>query len=417
MKLVVLGSAIALILIACGGGATSGTASPSAPVSQQCPGSTSKPNPTATGATPPAVTGLRLPSGFTMSLIAHVGGARELAIASNGDLFVGTNASAVYIVPRADDYGLAGTPTIFAQMADAPAAGLTLANCSLYVGTQFGVWRIPYAVGDRSSSSAPIRIAKVRTDASRSDHITTSVAFSGKTLFAGVGSSSNNAWPEIDATHATIQSMGPNGENMQPVATQIRNAIALTINPQTGTLWAGVAGQDELQTGHPYEIFDAVASRGGVANYGWPFCYENKRDDNESGDPHECAQAAVPKVVFPAYETPIGAAFYPASPAGPYAFPSRYRGGVFVTLHGSWHQSNGIFIAPPRVAFVPMNGDSPQTPVNWGHPTTQWQEFVGGYQDQSGNRSGRPTGIAVGPQGDLFVADDDTGNIYRIRPK
>ncbi|MGH8165553.1 MAG: hypothetical protein ACREP1_14600 [Rhodanobacteraceae bacterium] len=29
---------------------------------------------------------------------------------------------------------------------------------------------------------------------------------------------------------------------------------------------------------------------------------------------------------------------------------------------------------------------------------------------------GRPTGIAVGPLGDLFVADDQTGAIYRIRP-
>ncbi|MBV9737347.1 MAG: hypothetical protein JO177_04175 [Candidatus Eremiobacteraeota bacterium] len=33
-----------------------------------------------------------------------------------------------------------------------------------------------------------------------------------------------------------------------------------------------------------------------------------------------------------------------------------------------------------------------------------------------GSRIGRPTGVAVGPQGDLFVADDQTGNIYRIRP-
>ena len=34
----------------------------------------------------------------------------------------------------------------------------------------------------------------------------------------------------------------------------------------------------------------------------------------------------------------------------------------------------------------------------------------------AGSRIGRPTGVAVGPQGDLFVADDQTGNIYRIRP-
>jgi hypothetical protein len=32
------------------------------------------------------------------------------------------------------------------------------------------------------------------------------------------------------------------------------DAIALTTNPTTGTVWAGVAGQDSLPSGHPYEF-------------------------------------------------------------------------------------------------------------------------------------------------------------------
>lgn len=366
--------------------------------------------------TPPLTTSLRLPAGFRMSLIANVRGARELTIASNGDLFVGTGGRAVYLVPHADDYGAAGRPRVFARMPDAPAAGVTLANCSLYVGTQFGVWRIPYTLGEQSAGSAPIRIASVRTNSSRSDHVTTSVTFSGNTLYASIGSSSNNTWPEIDTTDATIQKMGPNGENLRPEAYQIRNAIALTVNPKTGTVWAGDAGQDELQSGHPYEFFDPVTRHAGTPDYGWPYCYENQRDDNESGDPHTCSQTVVPAVVLPAYETPIGAVFYPANRRGRYAFPAHYRGGAFVALHGSWHQIGGVYAGPPRVAFVPMTGDVPKTPVNWADPNAQWEEFVGGYQDATGNRIGRPTGVAVGPQGDLFIADDDTGNIYRIRP-
>lgn len=40
-----------------------------------------------------------------------------------------------------------------------------------------------------------------------------------------------------------------------------------------------------------------------------------------------------------------------------------------------------------------------------------------GFQLANGGRIARPTGIAVGPQGDLFVhGDDQNGNIYRIRP-
>ena len=85
-------------------------------------------------------------------------------------------------------------------------------------------------------------------------------------------------------------------------------------------------------------------------------------------------------------------------------------------MHGSWHSSGGTPIAPPRVAFVPMSGDAPQTAVNWSIPTTQWTDFVSGFQLPDGSRVGRPTGIAVGPQGDLFIADDQTGAIYRVRP-
>jgi glucose/arabinose dehydrogenase len=128
----------------------------------------------------------------------------------------------------------------------------------------------------------------------------------------------------------------------------------------------------------------------------------------------------VPRVVFPAYETPIGAAFYPEKLSGPHAFPVKYRGGAFVALHGSWHgPAQGLSgYVPPRVVFVAMHGDVPATPVHWSDPTAQWSEFVGGYQaGASIRRIGRPTGIAIGPQGDLFVADDQTGAIYRIRPR
>jgi glucose/arabinose dehydrogenase len=65
-----------------------------------------------------------------------------------------------------------------------------------------------------------------------------------------------------------------------------------------------------------------------------------------------------------------------------------------------------------------MNGDTPTTPVNWDDPTTQWQLVLSdsGADTNSGNWGYRFTGVAVGSQGSLFVADDKTGNVYRIRP-
>jgi glucose/arabinose dehydrogenase len=231
----------------------------------------------------------------------------------------------------------------------------------------------------------------------------------GKRLYASVGSSCNNCEPDLDATRATIQQMNLDGGDLAPKATHIRNAIALATNPQTGTLWAGVAGQDELPHGHPYEIFDAVTLHPGVPDYGWPYCYEN----HQAVDGHDCAGQTVARVVMPAYATPIGAAFYPERATGPHAFPENYRGGAFVTLHGSWHQPP----VAPRVVFVPMRGDAPARPVDWSDPATQWHAFVGGFQLPDGSRIARPTGVAVGPDGSLFISDDLTDGIYRIRPR
>jgi glucose/arabinose dehydrogenase len=124
-----------------------------------------------------------------------------------------------------------------------------------------------------------------------------------------------------------------------------------------------------------------------------------------------------PLVELPAYSTIIGAAFYPLRQGGAYAFPARYRSGLFVAAHGSWHtDGQGCYAAPPRVVFVPMDRDRPVKPVDWQNPTTQWTDFVTGFQTGCRTRVGRPTGIAVGPLGSLFVADDLSGQIYRIRP-
>ena len=357
------------------------------------------------------------PAGFTIERIAQIPGARELTFAPNGDLFAGTTAGDVYIVPGAE--GSAQSARIFVSPGDAPASGVSFANGTLFIGTQHAVWSVPYHAGDREARSQPTLLVRVRTGSppAGSDgdvHTTTSVAAVAGHVYASVGSSCN-ACVETDATRATVGEV--RAGRYAVLARRIRNAIALAVNPQSGALWASDAGQDELPIPHPYEFVDDVSAHA-RADYGWPFCYENGR--HKPGTSESCAGVAIPRVVFPAYETPIGAAFYPRAIRGRYAFPRRYDGGIFVTLHGSWHgPAQGLSgYLPPRVVFVPMHGDQAVTAVNWNDPTQQWSVFLGGYQQGAGiARSGRPTGVAVGPQGDLFVADDQAGAVYRIRPR
>jgi glucose/arabinose dehydrogenase len=356
-------------------------------------------------AAPPV--GLTVPAGFTIERIATVEQARELTVAPNGDLFVGTSRNAVYVVP--DALGNAAPAKVFVELSDHPVAGVTIDGERMYLGAQFGVYELPYRSGDRTARAQPRKIESVRTSGVARDHFTTTVVVANKLLFTSVGSSCNNCDPDLDATRATIQQADLDGTGMTVKARHIRNAIALAVDPATGVLWAGVAGQDELPHGHPYEMFDPVTLHSGVADYGWPYCYEN----HQAVGSHDCSGQTVARVVFPAYETPIGATFYPEHPTGAHAFPEAYHGGAFVTLHGSWHQPP----VPPRVVVVPMNGDTPKTPVNWDDPTTQWKDFVSGFQNASGQRLARPTGVAVAPDGTLFVSDDEDGGILRIRPR
>jgi len=353
--------------------------------------------------------GITVPAGFTIEVIAHVPQARELVVASNGDLFVGTSTSDVYIVPDAEG-GTVRAAAVFTTVDDKPVAGVTIDGDTMYLGAQFGVYRLPFHVGDRTARAKPVKIASVRTSGRSRDHVTTTVAVTKGVLYASVGSSCDACVPDLDDTRATIQQMHLDGSDMTPKAEHIRNAIALAVNPESGALWAGVAEQDALAPGHPYEKFDDISAHSGVVDYGYPYCYENRKPIDAT---HTCANATVARVYTPAYNTPIGATFYPVNQKGRYAFPAEYRGGAFIALHGSWHRP----LVPPRVAFVPMNGDEPKTPMNWTDPTTQWREFVGGFQRADDTRVARATGVAVGPDGSLFVSDDFAGNIYRIRPK
>ena len=358
-----------------------------------------------------------VPAGFTIERIGTVDGARELVVAPNGDLFIGTASNTVALLPHADAEH-PGAPHTFATFDNKPAAGVTLGDGALIVGTQFAVYEIPYQTGDQKPRAAAVKLFSVRPSGIARDHVTTTVAVIGDTLFASVGSSCNACVPELDSTRATIQRFDLLRHTATEEAYNIRNAIALAVNPQTQTLWAGVAGADDLPLYHPYEIFDAVSLHAYPVDYGWPACYENRKHFDKW--PGDCSKTPIPRVIFPAYETPIGAVFYPADAHGAHAFPAAYRGGAFVTLHGSWHgPPQGLSgYVPPRVVFVPMHGDTPDRPANWSDPATQWQPFVTGYQNGgTSERIGRPTGIAVGPDGSLFVADDQTGAIYRIRPR
>jgi glucose/arabinose dehydrogenase len=402
---------------------------------------------------------------------------RQMVMLPNGDLLVGTGGGTasfaqsgkIYILPNAEA-ATPGTPAIFATLTDSSCAssagtntnGITFApgtgGGTIFVGMECSVWKIPYATGDRVASSAGTKFTSVRTGGTagsgndQDDHHTTSVLAVGSNLYVSVGSSCN-ACTETDPTRGSVQETTVTGGVLTTVATRLRNALALAVNPVTQTVWAGGAGQDCVTgsscftaqdatyalNGHPYEWMDPLtlsrAAHGTPVDYMWPWCEEYQSavsaPDGSASTltapaGTNCANMVVAPVRAPAYSTIMSAVFYPTPANGAtYAFPSMYDNGMFFTLHGSWHENaSGIQVAVPEVVFIPMNGDTPVYAENWSSssPYANWARsggnpapFMNGFQ-QGGTRIGRPAGLAVGASGSLFISDDSAGEIYRIRP-
>jgi glucose/arabinose dehydrogenase len=360
-----------------------------------------------------------VPSGFRIDVVAQISGPRELVSLPDGDLIVGTSSSDVYVLPNAEG-ATPGTPSVFATANDELASGVAFSarHKEIYIATNEHIWATRYVAG-RRRAGALNSIAKVRTGpivphGDGDIHRTTSITFSDASnmLYIGVGSSCN-ACVEVDPTRASILTLPGGRGALHKIATHIRNAMAMAISPDNA-LWVGGAGQDNLPFGHPFEFLDNVSSHTPVADYGWPFCEENHVQ--YTGSAVDCSATVAPLAELPAYSTIIGAIFYPTSSAGRYAFPMKYRGALLAAAHGSWHTNgSGDYAATPQVAMFAMRGDQPAIPVNWQNPNAQWRTFVGGFQSGR-QRIGRPTGLAVGNEGSLFVADDAAGVIYRVRP-
>ena len=397
--------------------------------------------------------GLQLQSGFVATVFADsLGGARHAAVAPNGDVYVNTwrspydssrKAPAGGLVVALRDTNGDGRADLIRRFGSTSESGshggtgIALVNGALYVEADSSIVRYHIAEGELVPRDPPETIvAGLTTEGSHPMH-PIAVDTMGN-LFVDMGSATNACQLEdrqkgsrgIDPCTELRRRAGiwrfsalETGQRYSPAAryaTGIRNAEGLAIGPHDGRLYATQHGRDQLGENWP-ALFDwkesarlpaeelLLVEKG--ADYGWPYCYYDPEQQHlvlapeYGGDGKKlgrCSEKREPIAAYPAHWAPMGLAFYTGS-----AFPAEYRGGAFIAFHGSWNR------APEpqegyNVVFQPFAG---------GKPSGRYRVFADGFagaRKEPGLAEHRPAGVAVAPDGSLFVTDDQRGAVWRV---
>jgi glucose/arabinose dehydrogenase len=381
--------------------------------------------------------GITLPDGFCAVVVAdQVGSPRHLVVAPSGDVFValeGRRGGPTGILALRDTTG-DGRADVTAPFGVAGGTGIALGKGALYFGTQSTVLRYPMHPGRLTPAAEPQVIVR---DLPTGGHSAKNLVLSAddRWLFVNIGSRSNSCQDrdrslesrgldpcaELE-TRAGIWRFDAHRANQTQAdgkryATGIRNAVALTRDP-AGQLWAAQHGRDQLGQNWP-KLFTLEQSAEKPSeelfpvnegdDFGWPYCYHDLElgrrvlapeygGDGKKVD--RCEGKKEPAVAFPGHWAPDGLAFYSGA-----QFPARYRGGAFVAFHGSWNRAP-LPQAGYRVTFVPFQD---------GKPAGSYETFADGFWHENGTGPRhRPVGVAEGPDGSLYIADDAAGRIWRV---
>ncbi len=202
-----------------------------------------------------------------------------------------------------------------------------------------------------------------------------------------------------------------------------RHSLALAWHPKSHEFFMAMMGRDNMNIVDPvhYDDLDNAERdaeemhllREGV-NIGWPYTYwdpikkarmvapefggdNHKRDDNPLFDK--------PVIAFPAHWAPLQMVPYTGT-----QFPDKFRGGMFITFHGSWNRgprAQGGY----KVVYVPFDDK--------GMPRGTYETFADGFpgvEEFNNTRDARyrPAGLAIGPDGSLYVGETEKGRLWRI---
>jgi glucose/arabinose dehydrogenase len=393
--------------------------------------------------------GLILPPGFCAAVIADkLGTARNLVVAPNGDVFVslrsgprveGQPPSEGYIVGLRDTNG-DGRMDVQEKFGTRGATGIRLRNGYLYYATITSIERFKMMPGElKPAGPAEVVVGDFPSGANQRGHRDKDIAFDNAgNVYVNVGLPSNacaepdrqkgakgvDPCPQLEE-HGGIwkfsaDTPGQKFSKASRYASGMRQAVAL--DWYDGNLYVAMNSRDSLDTLYPehFSVDDNVnrpleplllVKPGSV--FGWPYCFFDGKTNKMILAPEyggdgtaigRCAQYEAPIAAFPAHYAPVDLMFYSGS-----LLPARYRGGVFMTSHGSWNRAPHP-MAGYNVMFQPFANGKPSGPN---------EVFADGFKGKEplmspADAAARPNGTAQGPDGSIYITESVNGKTWRV---
>lgn len=378
---------------------------------------------------------LKLPSGFSATIIADsLGRVRHLEVNNQGDIYVKLNAlkdgKGIYFLSDINHDGIIDKKTTFG---DYPGTGIKIKNQYLYSTSNSGVFR--YKLNDKGEVIDPDKpeiIVQGLVDKSRDN--SKSIAIDDQNnLYVTVGSYSDACreansgkgipdCPLLDSVGGIwkfkADRLNQSYGDAVHFAIGLKNAVGIDWNRSTKSLFATHHGRGTFDDKFPqYYTAKQSAELPAETMYelrqgsdaGWPFIYYDHIQKKKILAPEYGGDGKIagdkkfidPVVAFPAHLAPNDLLFYTGN-----MFPERYKNGAFVVFHSKSAELKKGYL----VAFVPF--------VN-GMPSGDWEIFADNFSGvdldkPTGPLQYRPTGLAQGPDGSLYVSDDLKGAIFRI---
>ena len=398
-----------------------------------------------------------VPPGFCASVYATVNRPRAMYITDHGDMLVVETGSptGVSVLRDLNGDGVIGGAGEYTRILTVPSLnhGLYVHNGYIYYSSPNTVWRLPFDSRNPTATLTHSQATVVVKNIPGGGHATRTplVSHDNRWLYVSVGSAGN--LDEDDSRSRVVRydisRAIPSGgyqwndyssSAVQAFAKGLRNEVGLAVDLR-GEVWGVMNADDNLNrpdlggyaihNDNPAERVDHLResdARDGW--YGYPFCwaadiltnYSNGdifawggdgKDwyrDGEHTDQWCRDNTLPPSYALEAHTAPLGLVFYDGR--GRYAFPPEYYNQLFVAEHGSWNSDR------PRGYKVARIG----TDEHGETLASTSRDFFafkgpGAWWTTAANTTGpiRPVEVRVGPEGEMYVSSDNSGQIIVIR--